>query len=74
MQEDSQFSQEKFFEFCKDMGYANDTAAIKQHLNEMWVHLKGNENETASVYNVKVLLSAIMNFNHPWMKVPEVQQ
>ena len=61
-------TQDKLVEFCKDMGFANETAAIKLNLVEMWTHLKGNEKESVSVYNVKVFLSAIMNFNHPWMK------
>ena len=43
-------------------------------MTDLWIHLKGNENGNASVFNIKVFLSAIMNFNDSWMKAPEAPE
>lgn len=50
------------------MGFYNESVQIKQLIQDIWNHLKGNESGSVSLYNIKTFLCAIMNFNYPWMK------
>jgi hypothetical protein len=68
LQEDSYVDEEKLIEFCRDMGFYNESVQIKQLIQDIWNHLKGNESGSVSLYNIKTFLCAIMNFNYPWMK------
>lgn len=40
----------------------------------MWNYLKGNENGSVLVFNIKVFLCAIMNYNQPWMNAPQAAE
>lgn len=71
MNEESTVNAEQMVQLLTDMGFVNDAPQIKnQYVTEIWNHLHGNENETVNVFNIKVFLSAIMNFSHSWMLAP----
>lgn len=61
---------DKMIELLTDMGFVNEAPQIKnQHVTEIWNHLRGNDNENGvKVWNIKVFLSAILNYSYDWMK------
>lgn len=82
LEEGAVFEYPQMENFCRDLGLYDDKPSSKQLLAEIWSHLHTKDNEeseentsdTVRVEELKVFLSAVLNFNQPWMKAPPQEE
>lgn len=55
-----------------DLGFLNASAKNTKVQDEVWKALKRSEpSDEVKVLNIKILLTAVLNFTYAWMKVQE---
>jgi hypothetical protein len=64
---------EKTLSILADLGFLNTSSNTIKVQEDIWKVLKKTEaTEEVKVFNIKVLLTAVLNYNYPWMKAQEV--
>jgi hypothetical protein len=54
-----------------ELGFITENPLERTLVLDIWNHLKGDDFEGVSSHNLKIYLSAILNFNFPFMKAEQ---
>ena len=61
-------------DLMRELGFLSDATSEKDKIRDIWSILDGDSNNGILALNLKVFLSAIGNFDYPWMRLKNTDE